>query len=219
MASFSEAVNSHIKAVLRDLYTSMPGIVEAVKVVDGVTVIDVQPALNFTSPDNRAFKEPVLKDVVVCWQSVGGCYITMPIEEGDEVMLHFSMRDSQDWKDSDGSASITPRTKRLHDANDVFATPVVSTYRGSREIDSEGVCIGSEAVEIRILKDGTIELGNGAVERLLKGDSFLTQFLSHTHTYSNSGTPTLTSPVSTVLSTPDTSVLWEDNLSGVSKTL
>ena len=40
MASFSEAVNSHIKAALRDLYTTMPGIVEAVKVVDGVTVID-----------------------------------------------------------------------------------------------------------------------------------------------------------------------------------
>lgn len=219
MASFSEAVNSHIKSALKDLYTTMPGIVEKVYVVDGVTVIDVQPALHWVSPDNRTFKEQVLKEVIVQWPSAGGCYITFPIEKGDSVMLHFAMKDCVDWKTGDGSAPVAPRTKRLHSVNDVFATPQVSTYRGGYEIDSEGVCIGSENVEVRILKDGTIELGKGATERLVKGDSFLSQFLSHTHTYSNAGTPTLTTPVSTVLSVPDTTGLWEDNLSDVSKTL
>ena len=214
-----DVVASHVRAALKDLYTEMPGIVEAVKVVDGITVIDVQPALNKTEKDGVSYKESLLRDVIIRWPSAGGCYITMPITKGDTVTLHFCMRDVSGWTDSDGSTPITPESKRLHNANDVFATPDISTNRGSREIDSEGVCIGSEAVEIRILKDGTIELGNGAVERLLKGDSFLTQFLSHTHTYVSPSGAALTSPVSTVLSTPDTSVLWEDNLSDVSKTL
>lgn len=220
--SLFDAIDSHIKATLQQLYTALPGNIVKVKERDGGTVVDIKLGVNRILNDGRVFEEEVIYDVPLIWPSANGCYITMPVEEGDTVLVYFAMRACPEWKNGDGGVK-TPSLKRLHDRNDAFAVPAMLPYRVTPKVDSDAVRISSGGTEIRILKDGTIELGEGATERLLKGDSFLSKFLAHTHTYSNAGTPTLTSPVSTVISTPDSGVpetvlLWEETLSEVSKT-
>lgn len=174
-------------------------------------------------------QEPTLGNVPIQWPSGGGCFITMPIAEGDNVTLHFTMRALTEWRNSNGQEPQTATDSRLHSLSDVFAVPCLYPYQKGIEVDPDAVNISSGATEIRILKDGTIELGNGATEKLLKGDDFISKFLPHTHTYIDSvgppavPTPKLTTGVTTVLSTPDTLEVpadkWGPTLSEVSKTL
>lgn len=179
--SFAALIQSHIQATLNSLYTSMPAKVIAVKVEGKSTVVDVQPLLNRIYGDGVVDKEPPLEDVPLRWPSGGGCYITFPIAVGDIVDLNFSMRGASNFKNSDGSEPVTPATKRTHDMNDAFATPCLTTYGTGLEVDSDAVEISSGAVEIRITKEGMIEFGAGAAEKLVLGDAFMALYNAHTH--------------------------------------
>ena len=214
---------SHIKSNQRDMYTTLPGRVIGLRKTQSSTTVDVQIMVNKVDAANTAEEEPELYEVPLQYPSSSGCFITLPIDVGDLVTLHFSMRALGTYMNGDGITPKTPSNRRLHNQGDVFATAPVLPYQSGREIDSEALVASSGATEIRILKDGTIELGEGATERIIKGDAFLSKFLAHTHTYSDAGSPTLTSPVSTVVSAPDSGVpatleLWEATLSEVNKT-
>lgn len=222
--SLFDAIDSHIKATLQQLYTALPGNIVKVKERDGGTVVDIKLGVNRILNDGRVFEEEVIYDVPLIWPSANGCYITMPVEEGDTVLVYFAMRACPEWKNGDGGVK-TPSLKRLHDRNDAFAVPAMLPYRVAPKVDSDAVRISSEGTEIRILKGGTIELGEGATERLIKGDTFKTLFNSllaalseHTHPVSGA-----VAGVSTNLSTAITSsfpgnVLPDNVLSEVSKT-
>lgn len=228
---FSEVIQSHINAAMKDLYTTLPAKVTRVYKEGSSTVVSVQIMVNKIDTSGKVFIEPELDDVPIVWPSAGGCYITLPIEEGDQVLLHFAMRSCVSYKNSDGVDTQTPPTKRSHNVNDVFAVPSMLPYQLGTEVDSQAVRISSGATEIRIMKDGTIELGEGATERLIKGDAFLSQMIGHQHGYldvSGNFQPTTTvltpgkvpPPIfgSVTPPIPDTIVEWEDNLSDVSKT-
>lgn len=229
--NLSEVLESNINAALRSTYTTLPGYVTAVKELDGSTVVDVQIGINRVYESLRATKEDVIEDIPIVWPSASGCYITMPIEVGDTVLLHFSMRCAIEWKNSLGNETQTPFLQRWHSVNDAFATPSMLPYGSSPKVDSEGVKVASGTTEIRILKDGTIELGEGATERLIKGDTFLSQLIDHSHGYLDvsgnfQSTTTTLSPGRDVPPTfgtpsppvPDIVTDWESNLSEVNKT-
>lgn len=216
---FSEAIQSHLNAAMKDLYTTLPGKVTRVYKQGKSTVVSVQPMINKVDTSGKVFLEPELDDVPIVWPSAGGCYFTLPIEAGDQVLLHFAMRSAISYKNSDGVDPQTPLTKRTHNVNDVFAVPSMLPYEVGTEVDSQAVRISSGATEIRIMKDGTIELGEGATERLIKGDAFKAfldpiLLLLSTHTHPVSGA---TASASAELAPMDVAIP-ENNLSDVSKT-
>lgn len=224
MFTLADVIQSHLKEKLDSLYTVLPGYVEAVKVVDGGgTVVDVQTGVNFLDRAGNAQKNAVIKDVPLVWPSSGGCYITTPIEIGDTVLIHFAMRNSAEWKNSGGDSPITPFLQRQHSVNDAFATPSMLPYGKAPKVDSEAVKIASTGTEIRILKDGTIELGEGATEAIIKGNAFKTYFdslvqsvMAHTHTFVQAPAGTgVTDPSPDLVSLEP---LPDDALSEVSKT-
>lgn len=192
MSALFDAIDSHVQAAIRSMYTCLPGKVLVVKEQNGSTVVDVEIGIARVLEDDRSFYEPVIYDVPLVWPSSSGCYITTPIVEGDTVLLYFSMRAASEWKNGGGEFQV-PFSKRLHNLNDAFATPSMLPYGLSPNVDSEAVRVSSGATEIRILKDGTIELGEGATEQLLKGNAFKTLFdtllsalSTHTHPVSGS---------------------------------
>ncbi len=225
MADLFDVIQSHVTEAMKDVYTSMPAKVVKVYEVEGTTVVDVQPLINRIDTANYVDQEPVLQKVPLVWPSGGGFRFITPIKIGDNVLLHFSMKNIVNWKNSSGDAPTTPLDKRQHSLNDSFAVPCIYPTKKGFTAPTDALSIGSDDVEIRITKDGVIELGKGATERILKGDEFLAAFLSHTHTYVDSvgaaatETSKLTEGVTTVLSTPDEVSDWESNLSEVSKTL
>lgn len=184
----SEVIGNHINEMLTQLYTSMPAKVVKVYKKESMTVVDVQPMLNMRFKDGSVIQEPPLGGVPIMWPSAGGCFITMPIEIGDEVMLHFSMRSSAEYKNGDGVEPQTAVSKRLHNMNDAYATPCTTTYKKGRDVDEAALEISSGSIEIKVTKTGTIELGKDAAEALIKGAVFsesftklLTALTTHTH--------------------------------------
>lgn len=174
MSSSADFVLGWIKSENANLYTELPGKVTKVYVKDGSTVINAKPMVNRVDPANGVFEEPELLDIPIQWPSGGGCFITCPIAVGDPVTLHFYMRNASSWKRGSGATPETPPTIRSHNLNDVYATPGPHPYRVGIEIDSEAATVSSGATEIRVLKDGTIEFGEGAIEKVILGSSFQT---------------------------------------------
>lgn len=214
-----EAIQSHIQEALEHLYTSLPAVITKVGKKGNSTVVNVQPLINRVSQEGYVDFEPILEDVPVQWPHGGGFRITCPLEVGDNVMLHFTMRGAMEVKNSDGKKPVTSTHNRLHSLPDAFAVPTTLTYSSGKEIDSEALSVGSDSMEIRITKEGNIELGKDAAEHVMLGDAFITKFLAHTHTYVDSvgppatPTPKLTLGVGEVLSVPDLPAAWADVLS------
>lgn len=219
MADLFDVIQSHVTEAMKDVYTSMPAKVVKVYGVEGTTVVDVQPLINRIDTANYVDQEPVLQKVPLVWPSGGGFRFITPIEVGDNVLLHFSMKNIVNWKNSGGDTPTTPIDKRQHSLNDSFAVPCIYPTKKGFTAPTDALSIGSDDVEIRINKDGVIELGKGATEAILKGDAFksyldaeLAKIKSHTHTVSGT-TAEASAELVSILSVPDTV------LSEVSKTL
>lgn len=192
-------VLSWIKSETSQIYTTLPAKVTKVYKKDNSTVLNVQTLVNRVDSQFDSFLDAEMLDVPIQWPSAGGCYITCPIEVGDQVTLHFYMRNAAGWKRSDGVEPQTPTSVRSHSKNDVFAVPSVQPFTEGREVDSEALAMGSEGIEIRVLKSGAIQLGSGATEALVLGDKFKTyldgivaKLESHIHPVTTlvDGTPT-----------------------------
>lgn len=225
MASLQDAIKSHINVELSELYTCLPAKITAIKVLGSSTVVDVQILLNKLDNQNRPEVYQTIEDLPLQWPQSGGCFITTPLEIGDNVMVYFTMTNMSAWKNSDGVGPQTPRDKRRHNLNDGFAVPGVLPYQLGQQVDSEAVRISSGFTEIRVLKDGTIELGEGATERIIKGDAFKTLFdsllaglIAHTHPVSGSTAAASVDLTSAIASSFPGNVLPETTLSEVSKT-
>lgn len=177
MSSLYDAIHSNISKVIAQMYTTLPAKVEKVYTVDSSTVVDVQPLINITSPEG-VVRENILQEVPIQWPSGGGFKFTCPLAVGDNVLLHFSMKAINEWKNSDGSTPTTVSRGRRFNKNDAFAVPSIFTFKTGSELDTEALTLGSEEMEIRITKEGTIELGRGATEKLVLGDTFLALYNS-----------------------------------------
>lgn len=222
MAALGEAISSHVKNALNYVYTMLPAVVTKVYEYNGTTVVDVEYGVSRVTPVGYETENGY--GLPICWPSAGGCVITFPIKIGDTVLVHFAMRDSGGWVTSDTSEATDPDSVRLHNIMDAFAVPCTTSYTTNIKPDQDGIKLSSSKTEIRIKNNGTIELGEGATERLIKGNQFLSKFLDHKHEYVDSKgpaatpTPSLTLGVSLAPATPDTIENWETTLSEVSKT-
>lgn len=220
--SLSDAISSHVNAMKNQMFTTLPATVLRVYEFDGGgTVVDCSIGVRYMTKDGLITEDAPLVEVPLIWPSAAGCFITFPIEVGDTVMVYFSMRDTSQWKNGDGSV-VDPLTRRSHNVSDAFAMPSMLPYGKAPIVDSEAVRIASTGTEIRILKDGTIELGEGATEAIIKGNAFKTwidaefnKILAHTHPVqvsTSTGTGATTGIVLSLTPMPDTT------LSEVSKT-
>lgn len=224
MGSFYDAVQTHIQEALHYLYTCLPAKVVEVKKKGNATVVSVLPMINRRSQEGFVDNEPIIENVPIQWPCGGGFRITCPIEVGDSVVLHFTMRSAMEYKNSDGAKPVTASNNRLHSLQDAFAVPSKLTYNDGEEIDPDALSLGSDSMEIRITKEGTIELGKDAAESVLLGDAFITKYLTHKHEYVDSvgpaatPTPKLTLGISTAPATPDTKANWASTLSTKVKT-
>lgn len=210
-----------IKANQKTLFTTIPAqIVEITKAPNGGTLVSVQTGINYIREDNRTYEDNTLDEVNLVWPSSGGCSITCPVDVGDTVLVHFSMRNASTWKRSGSRGEvlkpISPFMKRSHDINDAFAVPAALFFNDVPAVDMDAVRVSSGVTEIRVCKNGTIELGEGATERILLGDAFkafmdeiLLAIKDHTHPEA----PTVSAELATMATE-----ITEECLSEVSKT-
>ena len=219
MSSLKDVILSNIAASRANTFTSLPAIVTKVYNEGNSTVVDVNIAISRVGR-MEDYGITKLTRVPLMWPKVNGCAIVMPIAVNDEVMLHFTMRDSGKWRYSDGKTPVLASTIVTQDVSDAYATPTTTTYATGAKIDPNAVIIDTGGTQIRITKDGNIELGKDASEQLVLGNTFMELYnamvdlvKSHTHVVPQSPSGTQVAPAS-----PDLSNLAKMSTSELSAT-
>lgn len=157
------AVLSALAGLQSRMWTALPGIVISADLSAQTCV--VQPAVKGILFDRNNNEIPVnmppLLDVPIVWPRAGGFAVTLPLAEGDEVLVVFSSRAIDSWWQS-GEVGA-PVEARMHDLSDAFAIPgPTSQAKKLENVQTDGVELRNESRSTYIkLMDGTI---------MIKGD-------------------------------------------------
>jgi hypothetical protein len=193
--NFSDAIRSHILAALGDVYTALPARVDS---YDNKTrTVSATPLIRRIYGDDVEQVSQSIDSIPLMFPSGGGAEVTFPIKKGDQVLLIFSMRNIQDWMISEEGDEITPSLVRHHSIQDAIAIPSMFTTKQAREAnpDHMELIFGASKIQIQedskiVVESGTVELGEGANQAAVLGDTFMSLFNSHSHLTAGTGPPT-----------------------------
>lgn len=143
-------------------WTAIPGIVQSVDFSE--MTCSVQPSIQGTIYlDDGTIQNvnyPLLIHVPIIFPSAGGFTITLPLAQGDEVLVIFSSRCIDSWWQNGGYKNVAMED-RMHDLSDGFAIPgPKSQPKKISGISSTGAQIRNDAGTsyIEISADGKIKV-------------------------------------------------------------
>lgn len=151
---------------LRSVNTCMPG--RIISYDSGSGMASVQPLLSRRQPGGLEEDMPVINGVPVIFPRAGGGSLTFPVSKGDGVLLVFSQRSIEEYKESrDKVIPVDPRAFDLSDAVAIIglapgsggaSDAVEMSYKGSTvRIDGGGVTIiGNLVVEGNVTLEGDL---------------------------------------------------------------
>jgi hypothetical protein len=117
-----DVTESTIEAKIRsDVYTMLPAKVVSVENFSTKQTISVQPLIGRLYQDGVNLIPQQIDNVPVIFPSAGGAIMSFPIQAGDGVSLLFSMRDLDNWEDSDGQEVLATPSTRHHSVTDAVA--------------------------------------------------------------------------------------------------
>lgn len=119
--TLSKVLKAANEQSLKDVYTSMPGVIVTVREDGKQQYLDVLPALNIVDEQGRVVEHATVLNVPLQQfaSMMGG--VLVPVRVGDPCWLHFSMRGLDVWKRGNGRTS-TPTDDRRFNLNDCYAT-------------------------------------------------------------------------------------------------
>lgn len=117
MQSTEQAIRGHIDGAIKNLHTTLPGII--VSFDPAKQTAQVQPAIKRIFIEQGAVNLPVCVDVPVVFPGGGGYFLTFPVSPGDECVLMFSERCIDYWYEY--GETQPPAEYRLHDLSDGIA--------------------------------------------------------------------------------------------------
>ena len=164
LSTLASNIKQGIESRVKDLHTSMPGIVQSFDAA--LQLATVQPAIRRIFVTREGDKEilvptdlPILINVPVVFPRGGGFSLTFPVAEGDECLLVFCERSIDNWHQT-GKVK-TPGAKRFHSLSDATAFVGLSSLPNKvPNYDDTNVQIKKDdgSVEITLLTDGTMKL-------------------------------------------------------------
>lgn len=127
---FEPMINAVMSNYMDDLYVALPATVIGVqKLSDGL--IDVQPLINKVYPDGSKTECADIYSVPVIMPCTLTSSITMPVNQGDTVLLIFSQQDLDTFKNG-ADTPHDPSSFRTFDLNDAVALIGLSPINKSR---------------------------------------------------------------------------------------
>ena len=129
MQSLETIMTSWIESYMQDVYTCMPAIVLNVRDM-GEMRVDVQPVINHLYKDGTLLEYPPIGNVPLIFPSTRNSAITMPVVQGDTVMLMFSQKDMSIFK-AGADRPHDPNTRRWMNLNDAVAIVGVHPFSKS----------------------------------------------------------------------------------------
>jgi len=160
-----ESVRRVIDFELMDVNTCLPGIIESYDSETQKAV--VQPALQraYDQQDDtvRLVSMPPIPDVPVVQPRSGKAHIHFPLEKGDSVLLVFSQRSLDVWKNKDGV--VNPDDRRKFNLSDAYAIPGGYPFVKPADVaTADELEIRNDALKITVLKSGKLKIENGSGE-------------------------------------------------------
>lgn len=146
-----------VRGAVAQVHTSMPGVV--VSYNRDTQLASVQPAIKaaYAHPDTgerTPYALPVIANVPVAFPQGGGFSMAWDLVAGDEVLLCFCERSTDEWKTHGGAGHETQDARR-HDLQDAIALPQLRSP--SSPIEADGVAAGAV-----VLRCDDLRLGSSA---------------------------------------------------------
>lgn len=164
LATLASVIKKAIAERLKEIHTTMPGIVETFDPV--AQTASVQPAIKRIFKTNDGEKEiltpaalPILINVPVIFPRGGGFSLTFPVAKGDECRLDFCERSIDNWHQFGGIKN--PGAKRFHSLSDATATVGLSSLPNKiPNYDDANVQLKKDdgTVEFTLFADGNARL-------------------------------------------------------------
>tara|TARA_R110000744_G_C19371770_1_gene563168 strand:+ start:37910 stop:38617 length:708 start_codon:yes stop_codon:yes gene_type:complete len=122
-AAIQELFTSYFDYHMQDMMTAIPAVVVSTREISQ-GVVAVKPSINELLKDSRTTEWPEIVDVPILFPSSSSSALTFPIQVGDSVLVVFSMRGLDEFKNSNGGLS-TPVNFRNHNVMDAVAIPCI----------------------------------------------------------------------------------------------
>lgn len=152
-------IAEEIKSELSEIHTCLPG-----KIVswDGSLAV-VKPAMPIALSSGDSLPAPQIVSVPVCFPTGmgGGAMISVPLQAGDDVLLHFSEDALENWLSGSDEAPTDPRR---FDLSDCFASPMVRPGVGVADTANLRLICGSASMTLAPSGEVTIIATNFKVD-------------------------------------------------------
>jgi len=181
--SLAEVLKSAIYQELGNVHTAMPGRIEQYNAT--TQTANIKPLLKRDVVDDEgndldAESLPVLPDVPIIFPRSGDCFLSMPINKGDYVLLIFCEKSVDNYMVGDGE-DTDPIDLRQHDLSDAVALPGFAPLsKALKDVSKKDIVLGKDkdGSQIHIKDGGVVEItyasGNSLKIESKDGDATLT---------------------------------------------
>jgi len=154
------AIENAIDSAVGEIHTAIPGII--VKYDAEKQTADVQVAIKRLTVDGEKIIVPPIRNVPIVFPRTASTSLTFPLAKDDSVLLIFSERPLDRWRQSGGLVDAGDH-RFFHAYSDAFALPggypdnAAITFDATTERD--GVCLQTADAKIVIDSAGKIRIG------------------------------------------------------------
>jgi len=143
-------------AIRSGVYTVLPAKVTNVSQFNSQQVINAVPLIGRRYEDGTYLEPQEIYNIPVMFPSAGGGILSFPIKKDDGVLLLFSMRDLDNWEDSNGVDTLPPYSSRNHAMTDAIAIAGLYTKNNNLHPNPTDVEIKFAGSSIKMKPNGDV---------------------------------------------------------------
>ena len=167
--SMLDTIRTIFDSQLAEMNFCMPG--EIVSYDASTQKANVQPLLKRRFRDGDIVELPQITGVPVAMPRAGKAFLSLPLKKGDVVMLVFSQRSLDTWKNSGGC--VDPGTEpRKFNLSDAYAIPGGYPFNNPAPGDPNDVLLINDQSIFRLKTGGKFEMqkksGDGVIDLILQ---------------------------------------------------
>jgi hypothetical protein len=154
-----DLIETLIESKLRsDIYTMLPAEVVSVADLNSKQTVNVKTLIGRLYEDGTNLPTQEIHNVPLIFPAAGGALLSFPIKVGDGVCLLFSMRDLDNWEDSNGREVLPTPSTRHHSITDAIAIAGLFTTSNNLKPNTTDVELKFANSSLKMKPSGVVTL-------------------------------------------------------------